>query len=199
MREIINIWFTIKAVREVGMVYKNSVLRSLGVARIGAVVSLIVLGGCTIQLAPSYDASIVTGLNTANTQAQTMFATVSAGVTKDTYATREAQYNAIIGQFAALDSQVAARPMPQPPSFLSFAQKQLPPSDISKIPLLNTAPSKGALDNVVTTLTKMRDTDAKFGLMAGTCPDATSPTCGFKRQYELDFDSALTYETALQR
>ncbi len=178
---------------------KNSVLGSLGAARIGAIVSLIVLGGCTIQLAPSYDASIVTGLNTANTQAETMFATVSSGVTKDTYATREAQYNAIIGQFSALDSQVAARPMPQPPSFLSFAQKQLPPSDVSKIPLLTNAPSKDALDHIVVTLTMMRDTDARAGLVAGMCPAATSPTCGFKHDYEQNFDSALTYETALQR
>lgn len=173
---------------------------SLRAARIGAVVSLIGLGSCTIQLAPSYDASVVTGLNAANTQTETMFATVSSGVTKDSFATREAQYNAIIGQFSALESQVAARPMPQPPSFLSFGHKQLPPSDVSQIPLLNNAPSKDALAHIVTTLTQMRNLDARAGLAAATCPAMPSPpTCGFKQDYEQNFDSALTYETALQR
>jgi len=158
------------------------------------------LGSCTIQLAPAYDASIVTGLNTANTQAETLFATVSIGVTKDTFATREPQYNAIIGQFSALDSQVAARPMPQPPSFLMSGPKPLPPSDPKLIPLLSEAPTKAALDHIVATLTQLRNLDAQAGLAAATCPATPSPAiCGFKSDYEQNFDSALTYETALQR
>ncbi|HWA88518.1 MAG TPA: hypothetical protein VG889_00675 [Rhizomicrobium sp.] len=174
----------------------------MGLARkkfelIGAVLSLALLAGCTIQLAPSYDAGIVTGLNAANTQAQTMFATVSSGVTKDTYSAREAQYNAMIGQFSALDAQIAARPMPQPPSW--FANHVLPSSDVNQIPRLN-APSKAALDHIVVTLTMMRDTDAAAGLAAApSCPASSSPTCGFKQDYMQNFDSALTYESALQR
>ena len=173
-------------------------------ARLGAVLALscltVGLSSCTIQLAPTYDAGIVTGLNTANTQTETLFATVSSGVTKETFATREPQYNAIIGQFSALDLQVAARPMPQPPSFLMSGPKPLPPSDPKLIPLLTDAPTKAALDHIVATLTQMRNLDAQAGLAGATCPATPSPAiCGFKSDYEQNFDSALTYETALQR
>jgi hypothetical protein len=171
--------------------------KKLATSFFGVAAAALVLAGCTIQLAPNYDASIVAGLNTANTQTQTMFATVSSGATKETYvAAREAQYNAIIGQFSALDAQVAARAVPQPPSF--FTKPALPPSDVSQIQRLN-APSKDALDHIVVTLTKMRDTDAAMGLAAGTCPGSFTPSCGFKQDYMQNFDSALTYESALQR
>ena len=172
--------------------------KKLAIPFFGVVAAALWLAGCTIQLAPNYDASIVAGLNAANTQTQTMFATVSSGATKETYASaREAQYNAVIGQFSALDAQIAARAMPQPPSFF-FSKPALPPSDVSQIPRLN-APSKDALDHIVATLTKMRDTDAAMGLAAGTCPGSFTPTCGFKQDYMQNFDSALTYESALQR
>jgi len=170
--------------------------------RVGAVVAAVSfavgLASCTIQLAPSYDAGIVNGLNQANAQAETLFVTVQSGVTKDTFASRQPQYDAVIGQFSALSVQISARAMPQPPSFLGG--KLLPPSDVSQIPLLKEAPSKGAVDQIVKTLTDMRNDDQSAGSAKTDCSsDPKPPVCLSKGIYELNFKSALTYETALQR
>jgi hypothetical protein len=160
---------------------------------------LLMLTGCATQLAPSYSQSIVDGLNAANTQTMTMFATVSAGVPATTFAAeRQTQYNAIIGQFSALESQVAARPMPQPP----LGSSKFTPEEWQKV--LATAPTKGSLDTIVSVLTKMRDEDQKNGfskVITGCASAALDPSlvCGFQNAYTQNFDSALTYEMALQR
>ena len=159
----------------------------------------LLLGGCATQLAPSYSQSIVDGLNTANTQTMTMFATVSAGVTPDTFvANRQAQYNGLIGQFMALESQVAARPQPQPP----LGTSAIAPEDWQKV--ISTAPTKGSLDTIVSIITKMRDEDQAKGfkaVMTGCTSAALDPSlvCGFQNAYTQNFDSALTYEMALKR
>jgi len=166
---------------------------------VAALCMFLVLGGCATQLAPSYSQSIVDGLNTANTQTMTMFATVSAGVTPDTFvANRQAQYNGLIGQFMALESQVAARPMPQPP----LGTSSVTPEDWQKV--LATAPTKGSLETIVSVITKMRDEDQKSGFRAvrtGCTSAALDPSlvCGFQNAYTQNFDSALTYEMALKR
>lgn len=173
--------------------------RIAGTGRAFAAVLLLLLTGCATQLAPSYSQSIVDGLNAANTQTMTMFATVSAGVMPDTFAAqRQAQYNALIGQFSALESQVAARPMPQPPLGVS----SIAPSDWQKV--LAAAPTKGSLETIVSVLTKMRDEDQKSGFrgVITGCTSATldsSLVCGFQNAYTQNFDSALTYEMALKR
>jgi hypothetical protein len=170
------------------------------VLRAATVVSLIGLGSCATQLAPTYSQSIVDGLNTANTQTQTMFATVSAGVGADTYAAqRQATYNGLIGQFTALESQVAARPQPQP--LIGTAGSE---TLVEWQKVLATAPTKGSLETIVTVITKMRDEDAKNGFKPVTT-GCNSPTpdpalvCGFQHAYTQNFDSALTYEMALKR
>lgn len=168
-------------------------------AAVAAFASLVLLSGCAVQLAPSYSPGLVEGLNTANTQTMTMFATVSAGVTADTFvAQRQTQYNAIIGQFSALESQVAARPMPQPP----LGGSKIAPADWQKV--LASAPTKGSLDTIVSVLTKMRDEDQAHGfskVITGCTSAALDPSlvCGFQNAYTTNFDSALTYEMALQR
>ena len=168
--------------------------------RFVALASLVMLGSCATQLAPSYSQSIVDGLNAANTQTLTLFATVSSGVPPTTYAAqRQATYNGLIGQFSALESQVAARPMPQPligtTNMSSLAEWQK---------VLETAPTKGSLETIVSVLTKMRDEDAKNGFKAvitGCHSAALDPSliCGFQNAYTQNFDSALTYEMALKR
>lgn len=183
-------------------------IRGIPAARRGAVIfarfavlaSLVMLGSCATQLAPSYSQTIVDGLNAANTQTLTLFATVSSGVSSTTYAAqRQATYNGLIGQFSALESQVAARPMPQPPigtaSVSSLAEWQK---------VLEAAPTKGSLETIVSVITKMRDEDAKNGFkgVITGCSSATldpSLVCGFQNAYTQNFDSALTYEMALKR
>jgi hypothetical protein len=184
----------IRAIEEEAMV------SPIGLVRVAVLVSLVGLGGCATQLAPPYSQSIVDGLNTANTQTQTLFATVSSGVGADTYAAqRQATYNGLIGQFNALESQVAARPMPQP--LVGTANSE---TLVQWQKVLETAPTKGDLDTIVSVITKMRDEDAKSGFsrVATSC-NAQAPdpalVCGFQHAYTQNFDSALTYEMALKR
>jgi hypothetical protein len=173
--------------------------RTVFAARALVVGLVLLLSGCATQLAPSYSQSIVDGLNAANTQTMTMFATVSAGVTAETFAAqRQTQYNTLIGQFSALESQVSARPMPQPP----LGVGQIAPADWQKV--LAAAPTKGSLETIVSVLTKMRDEDAKNGfkgVITGCTSAALDPSlvCGFQNAYSQNFDSALTYEMALKR
>lgn len=168
-------------------------------ARAVVAAALLLLTGCAVQLAPGYSPDIVNGLNAGNTQAQTMFATVSAGVAPDTFAAqRQAQYNALIGQFAAIESLVVARPMPQPP----LGSSKITPEDWQKV--LATAPTKASLETIVSILTKMRDEDQAHGfkkVITGCASTALDPSliCGFQNAYTQNFDSALTYEMALQR
>jgi hypothetical protein len=173
-------------------------------AALAALAALVLLTGCATQLAPTYSQSIVDGLNAANTQTLTLFATVSSGVGPDTFvAQRQATYNGLIGQFSAIQSQVAARPMPQPPFMIG---NDTPSSGTlaNWKKVLETAPTKGSLETIVSILTKMRDEDQKNGFKAVRtgCNSAaldTSLVCGFQNAYSQNFDSALTYEMALKR
>jgi len=169
-------------------------------ARFAVLASLVMLGSCATQLAPSYSQGIVDGLNAANAQTLTLFATVSSGVSSTTYvAQREATYNGLIGQFSALESQVAARPMPQP---VLGTGSSTTLADWQKV--LASAPTKGSLETIVSVITKMRDEDAQNGFkpVITGCKSATldpSLVCGFQNAYTQNFDSALTYEMALKR
>jgi hypothetical protein len=173
-----------------------------GVALRLSLFGLLALSACTVQLAPAYDPSVVTGLNAANVQTQTLFATVSTGVTPGTFPSREAQYNTVIGQFSAIESQLEARPMPSGvPGFLT---DHLPPADAKAIHTLSTAPSIADVKTLIDTLTVMRDTDRKMGLPPSTPRDCVvgtgNPTaCLFENSYRISFNDALTYEMALQR
>lgn len=158
---------------------------------------LLVLSGCAVRLAPSYDKSIVNGLEKANVETLTLFASVSDGAKPGTYAKREETYNKIIGQFDALRSQVAARPEPR--SFLadwlgSDQTKVSTKSDIKKIELLK-GPSEEILTEIINTLTRMRKTDKKGTL------DKNKMTGegGFPNSYKISFHQVLTYEKSLER
>jgi hypothetical protein len=76
--------------------------------------AILLLAGCAVQLAPSYDTSIIDGLTSANEQAMTLFASVSSGTEGSPFSDREKTYNELIGKFGALRLQALARPTPQP-------------------------------------------------------------------------------------
>jgi len=85
---------------------------SIAVAVLSA--AILLMTGCTVQLAPSYDTTIVDGLTSANEQAMTLFASVSSGTEGSPFSDREKTYNELIGKFGALRVQALARPTPQP-------------------------------------------------------------------------------------
>jgi hypothetical protein len=150
------------------------------------------ISGCTVQLAPSYDKTIIDGLTAANVETLTLFASVSSGVDGSGYAKREVTYNEIIGEFDALRIQALARPTPRPLLAKVFGMgpsENSKPTDIEK---LDTAPSIPAMESIIKTITKMRDDDSKGKLNENLVQ-------GFKRSYEISIDQALTYEKALER
>ncbi len=152
---------------------------------------LLALAACTVQLAPDYDKTIVDGLTAANQDTTTLFAGLSAGVSASTFPDREKTYNSIIGKFDALRLEAKARPVPQPLLSHLFGstavgEKPLPADQILK------SPTPDVLQNIVDTITTMRDEDKKQGLVAKRAES-------FKSEYELSIQQALVYEKALLR
>jgi hypothetical protein len=150
------------------------------------------LSGCATQLAPAYDKAVVDGLNAANTDTMTLFASASGGTQAATFNAREAHYNGTIGKLDALAVQAASRPVPK--NKVTDAVNQL--LDKRKISTVSdddaTPPSVAAIQKVSATLGKMRDTDHQQGLTA-------LEVQGFKNIAVISFDQAITYENFLNR
>jgi hypothetical protein len=152
------------------------------------------LVGCAVKLAPDYDKSIIEALVSANTDTLTLFAELSEGGDPGDYSEREKTYNSLIGRFDSLRVQAEARPIPRPliAEWLGFGTTSAETSeDAMNIPRLE-GPSADILSEIVSTLQRMRDTDAKGTLWA-------TKVEGFKGSYEISFAQVLTYEKALER
>lgn len=148
------------------------------------------LGACSTTLAPHYDQAIVDGLNSTSTGVMQLFASVSGGTTKDTFAQRENTYNSLIGSLDALAIQASSRPIPKN----DVTRKVNEYLQRHGIQILNDgeAPSATAMTAISKTLAKMRDTDRKQGLTA-------FEVSAFKGQVVIYLDQATTYENFLQR
>jgi hypothetical protein len=149
------------------------------------------LAGCTVQLAPDFDKTIVDGLTSANEQTLILFASISSGTASSPFSAREVTYNSIIGKFDALRVEATARPTPQPLILKYLGLGGHPsqaPSDSDHL----TAPTPDIIANIVDKLTRMRDQD-KAG------PMTADVVAIYKNSYELSINQALTYEKALQR
>lgn len=144
--------------------------------------------GCATQLVPEYDPSIVAGLNKANQEAMTLFASVQNGVSASTFSRREATYNDLIGQLDALRIATGARPQPVPRIGGARAD---PPEDVADIERFEW-PTPEVLTELVRTISSMRNTDSAGGLSA-------TLVATFKNAFEISMDQALTLERALQR
>lgn len=153
-----------------------------------AVVFAVFLTACSINLAPAHDPSLVQGLSDANNDAMILFADVSTGVDEATFGERRETYNSIIGRIDALRLQASARPLPSPAVSRTLRERL----GDENAEMILTPPTESSLAEVAETLTRMRDTDRARGL---------TPTLvqGFRNNYEISMDQALTYEKALQR
>jgi hypothetical protein len=158
-----SVWLeSISAVQAVSSVFA-SMMKSVFV--------ILLLTGCTLQLAPVYDATIVDNLTKADKDALTLYANVSRGTTRDTVAKRLPDYNSVIGAFDAIRIDVNARANPTP-----------------KVPV----PTASNLKEIIETLTNLRDTDIASGLKSGFVSIS-------KGDYELAIAPALFYEKSLKR
>jgi hypothetical protein len=142
------------------------------------------LTACAVQLAPGYDPSLVAGIDSANEEAMSLFASVSSGVSAATFGRREDHYNTVIGKLEALRISAASRPAASGSLFLRQATA-------GEIPTLE-SPTPDILNDARKPIETMRDTDRSRGLT----PNLVE---GFKRSFEIRMQQALVYEKALRR
>jgi hypothetical protein len=151
------------------------------------------VGGCAIKLAPDYDKTIIDGLTKSNEDAMTLFASVSKGTIKGTFAKqRKDLYDKLIGKLDALRVQALARPTPRPLFAQVLAIGPRPDTQPADIDKLLVAPTPDLLAALIKILTAMRDADSGFGLRQ-------RDVIRFKGEFEISMDQALTYEKALER
>jgi hypothetical protein len=147
---------------------------------------------CATQLAPAYDKTIIDGLNTANTEAMTLFASTSGGTTKATFPAREDKYNALVGKLDALAIAAGARPLPKTRVTETINNLLIARGGQGLAEDLSTPPSAHAIQRVSDTVAKMRDTDKTQGVTA-------LEVQAFRGQAVIYLDQAITYENFLQR
>ena len=148
------------------------------------------ISGCAVQLAPTFNKDIVTGITVANKDALEFLSSVDAGTTQSTFANRKDKYDKLIGSFESISTQIKARPIP------SNKVKDKVNELLSKrgVPALADAdyPSLMALEEVVKNLKKMKDKDGSS--------DMGKPVIDvFKSALNISIDQALTYENFLER
>lgn len=151
----------------------------------------LVLAGCGVRLAPNYDRSIIDGLGRANEETMTLFATVASGVPKNTFPARSQTYDELIGKFDALRLEAQVRPSPQTPAAATLIFGNNPQAQ-QQIANATTAPTPDILATIIRTITMMRETDRKQGLV----PIVVQ---GFKQEFIISMQQVLTYEKALDR
>lgn len=160
-------------------------------ARLRALFALIFLGaalaGCTAQLAPAYDPSIVNGVTGLNQQAMQLYAQVASGVPASGYAQRQGTYIRLIGQANALANLARARPDPAGlPKFLESKVKDW--ANLQKL----SAPTGDILTKIAAQFTTMQQADQSGGI-------SSLEAQAFQQQFSIDIQQALTYEKALAR
>jgi hypothetical protein len=165
--------------------------RSAALFRFAALFIAIAVAGCGVRLAPNFDRTMVDGLARANEDAMTLFATVSAGVRPNTFARRERSYDELIGKLDALRLQSQVRPNPQAPPGAAILFGGNPQAQ-QRVGEAMTAPTPSILTTMMKTVTMMKDTDRKTGLVPIL-------VVNFKREFEISMEQALTYERALER
>jgi len=157
-----------------------------------ALLWVIVLAACTIQLVPSYDQALVEGLDQANTEALTLFAAVESGSPASKFSDFEEGYAALIGKFDALRQRASNRQIPPLAarlSRLSIVQDYCN-TDADPTGCVNASPA--SLERVLQVLRRMRDRHRSNGLEA----DVVNL---FRTDYNTAIAQALTVENALKR
>ncbi|MFL6745542.1 MAG: hypothetical protein ACJ8EI_09565 [Sphingomicrobium sp.] len=157
-----------------------------------ALLWVLMLAACTIQLVPSYDQALVEGLDGANTEALTLFAAVENGSPAGKFAAHEETYSEVIGTFDALRQRAANRQIPPLAARLSKIRlvRDYCNSDSDPAGCVNVSPA--SLDRVLAVLRKMRDRHQSRGLE----PDTVAL---FRTDYNTAIAQALTVENALKR
>lgn len=167
-----------------------SFARSLAV-----VLVLLSIAGCTTQLAPAYDQSVLDNLNAANKDIQTLFAKIGPGAAADTVKDRKDSYVKIVGELNALVIQIKARPSPVGAVNIQDVNKVLADMKIAGIetdPKVTDTPSARSVQDEADSIGRMRTHDEKYGLEGGAL-------ASFKGDATVYMTQAIAYETFLKR
>jgi hypothetical protein len=151
-----------------------------------------ILSGCAIRLAPAYDADLLDGLNKADQQTLVLFAKLEPGTTKAEFDTYSDEYAQDIAAFEALRQRADARPFPPLASHitkLKFLSSVCNPDSDPKSCL---DASGKALEEIVATLSKMRDTHRSVDMPKELVQN-------FRDRFNTNIHTALTIESALKR
>ena len=153
-------------------------------------VVVLLLGGCAVQLAPSYDELINQRLTDLNQSIAAFVAGVpEAGYPSRTYAEHAQFYADTLGEIDALKARAAARPVPEPliVSWLGVSSEQ------KKAVLGDQIPTVESLDLVAKYIGEMRTFhQGSSGLSAAFARDTG-------KQIQIALNNAITYELALKR
>ena len=151
--------------------------------------ALTMLSACTIQLAPDYDQELVAGLDKANEETLTIFASLAGGSDKSDYDDYKERYSKAIGAFTALRQRAETRQLPpltkrlEKVNFVSAACPQI--NDC-----VNTSPD--AIQRVIENLKTLQNRH----LNSGIPPDLVN---GFETRHQTAIQQALFVERALER
>ena len=155
--------------------------------------ALIILAGCSLQLAPLYQQSLVDGLNQANTKASTLFATLGGGSPRSKFTELASQYDTVIGAFDSLRIMALSRPIPALSSRILENQSvkaacEAVASDASAC----VNPTPEFLGEIVNIWTDLKEAHQRNGI-------AVDLIEYYKPLYERQITFALTIENALKR
>lgn len=154
---------------------------------------LTLLSACSTSLVPQYQQSLVDGVNQANLQATTLFATLGNGSSAAEYPKLASRYDDIIGAFDAVRVQVEARGWPtvSAPLLNLGPLKQLcPPSPGEKTTC--SGATEDALANIVDNFTTLKAMHQAHAL-------GPSIVAGRKTRYEAMMRVVLQVENYLKR
>jgi hypothetical protein len=164
-------------------------------SRVAAVrLVLLLVCGCSAQLAPAYDQSVYDGLVAANKHMQALFVATGTSATKDTYPTRAAAYDRLIAELLAVELQIKARPIPNTDA-LDKANEVLTKLGVGGVrvdPNFSDYPSARSVADLTATIQHMQKSDQTTGLPANLLS-------AYKKQATIYLTQAISYENFLKR
>lgn len=166
--------------------------RGIAATWIAIVLLFSALAGCTIKLAPSYDAELVAGLNEANAQAMTLFSAAAGGVPQATFPEFEDRYDALLGKLGALKLQAEIRGVP-PLSRKAWEELSQFEGFATLCPSAEACvnPSVEALGETILTIEAMKAEHRRQGLGASAVP-------ALLNSYLIYMRLALRFERSLE-
>lgn len=128
-------------------------LRSFAVV----LLALVLASGCTVRMAPDYDATNVSKIDQLS---ESLSKLVAGFDEQQSYADRKSSYDDNFAKLNALIIRMQARPSPQP-VFLDWLGSKIANKNVSKILRESDAPSIASLQNILKNLRWMSEHDQK--------------------------------------